>query len=162
MMPSIEQATEDNWEELTETLEKEETMKDSLTAGVEYTHRYRVPEEKTVPFLFPEAESFQAMPRVLATGFLVGLMEWACIEAMAPYLDEGEGSVGTRIDITHSAPTPPGMEVTVQVRCVEVDGRLTTWEIEATDETEAIGKAIHQRFTVNWDKFNARLEGKGR
>lgn len=135
-------------------------MKDTLRAGLQHTHKYRVHEEKTVPHLFPEADSFQKMPRVLATGFLVGLMEWACIEALAPHLEPGEGSVGTMIHISHTAPTPPGMEVTVNVTCTEVDGRRTTWEIEAADELESIGKATHQRFTVNWDKFNAKLEEK--
>ena len=135
-------------------------MKDTLKAGQVFIHRFTVPENKTVPFLFPEAEAFQSMPKVLATGFLVGLMEWACIEALAPHLDEGEGSVGTMINLSHTAPTPPGMEVTVHVTCVEVDGRRTSWEIEANDEVETIGKATHQRFTVNWEKFNARLAGK--
>lgn len=135
-------------------------MKDTLKVGLEYTHRYRVPENKTVPHLYPEAASFQSMPRVFATGFMVGLMEWACIEAMAPHLDPGEASVGTLINVTHTAATPPGMEVTVHVRCVGVEGRRTVWEIEARDEVEAIGKGTHERFTIDLAKFNARVAKK--
>ena len=135
-------------------------MKDTLKAGLTHTHKYRVPENKTVPYLYPEAKAFQEMPRVFATGFMVGLMEWACIEAMAPHMDPGEGSVGTLVNITHTAATPPGMEVTVIVRCVGVEGRRTVWEIEARDEVEAIGKGTHERFAVDFAKFNARLAKK--
>ena len=105
-------------------------MKDTLKVGLEHVHKYRVPENKTVPHLYPEAKPFQGMPTVFATGFMVGLFEWACIEAMAPHLDPGEGSVGTLVNFTHTAATPPGMEVTVHVRCTAVDGRRTVWEIE--------------------------------
>jgi fluoroacetyl-CoA thioesterase len=135
-------------------------MKDTLQAGIKHTHKYIVRDDRTVPHLFPEAEAFKTMPEVFATGFLVALMEWACIEAMAPHLEPGEGSVGIKIDMTHTAPTPPGMEVTVDVDCVEVDGRRTVWEIEARDEVETIGKARHERFTVSWDRFNAGVAEK--
>jgi fluoroacetyl-CoA thioesterase len=135
-------------------------VKDTLKEGLEYTHSYRVPENKTVPHLYPEAESFQEMPKVFATGFMVGLMEWACIEAMAPHLEPGEGSVGTHIDVIHTAATPPGMEVTVHVRCTGVDGQRTTWEIEAKDEVEAIGKGTHERYTIDFERFNARVAKK--
>ncbi len=139
---------------------EEEEMKDTLKAGVTYTHKYRVPENKTVPYLYPEAAAFQEMPRVFATGFMVGLMEWACIEAMAPHLDAGEGSVGTLVNVTHTAATPPGMEISVTVRCIGVEGRRTVWEIEAKDEVEPIGKGTHERFTIDYAKFNARVAKK--
>ncbi len=135
-------------------------MKDSLIPGLEYTHTYRVPENKTVPFVFQESSSFQKMPKVFATAFMVGLMEWACMEALAPHLEAGEGSVGTLVNITHTAATPPGMEVTVHVRCVEVDGQRTQWEIEARDEVEVIGKGTHERFCIDLDRFNARVAKK--
>jgi fluoroacetyl-CoA thioesterase len=115
-------------------------MKDTLKIGLEHIHKYRVPENKTVPFLYPEAPAFQEMPKVFATGFMVGLFEWACIEAMAPHLDPGEGSVGTLVNVTHTAATPPG--------------------IEGRDEVEVIGKGTHERFTVDFAKFNARVAKK--
>ncbi len=135
-------------------------MKDTLKVGIEHVHRFRVPENKTVPHLYPEAPAFLEMPKVFATGFFVGLCEWACIEAMAPHLDPGEGSVGTLVNLTHTAATPPGMEVTVHVRCVGVDGRRTVWEIEAKDAVESIGRGTHERFTVDFAKFNARVAKK--
>ena len=57
-----------------------------MKPGLEYELRFRVPETKTVPALYPEAPEFQAMPRVFATGYLVGLLEWACILAIKPHL----------------------------------------------------------------------------
>lgn len=141
-------------------MEERNAMKDTLKVGLTHTHKYRVPENKTVPYLYPEAKPFQEMPKVFATGFMVGLMEWACIEAMAPHLDPGEGSVGTLVNVTHTAATPPGMEVTVQVRCIGVEGRRTVWEIEAKDDIEGIGKGTHERFTVDFAKFNARVAKK--
>lgn len=135
-------------------------MKATLAVGLEHTLSYRVPEEKTVPHLYPEASPFRTMPRVFATGFLVGFVEWACMEALAPHLDEGEGTVGTLISITHEAATPPGMEVTARVRLVAVDGKRTVWEIEARDEIEVIGRGTHERFTINREKFAARLAAK--
>jgi fluoroacetyl-CoA thioesterase len=75
-------------------------------------------------------------------------------------MDPGEGSVGTLVNVTHTAATPPGMEVTVDVRCIGVDGRKTVWEIEARDDAEAIGKGTHERFAVDFAKFNARIAKK--
>ena len=136
-------------------------MKDTLAVGLEHTLTYRVPRERTVPFLYPEASPFRVMPEVFATGYLVGFIEWACMEALAPYLEEGERTVGTMIDVTHCAATPAGMEVSATVRCLEVDGKRTVWEVVARDEVEIIGKGRHERFAVNMEKFSARVAGKG-
>jgi fluoroacetyl-CoA thioesterase len=135
-------------------------MKDTLAAGISHTLKFRVPREKTVPYLYPEAAPFRVMPEVFATGYLVGFIEWACMEALAPHLEEGERSVGTMINVSHDAATPPGMEVTAQVRCLEVNGKRTLWEIEVRDEVDLISKGTHERFTVKLEQFNARLQAK--
>ena len=139
---------------------KEAPMKETLKVGLEHVHTYRVPENKTVPYLYPEAKAFQEMPEVFATGYMVGLMEWACIEAMAPHMESGEGSVGTLVNVTHTAATPPGMTVSVRVRCIGVEGRRTVWDIEAKDDVEVIGRGTHERFAVDFAKFNARVAKK--
>ena len=136
-------------------------MKDTLKAGVEHTLTYRVPRERTVPFLYPEAPPFRVMPEVFATGYLVGFMEWACMEALAPYLEEGERTVGTMINVTHEAATPVGMEVSATVRCIEVDGKRTAWEVVARDEVDVIGRGTHERIVINFEKFSARVAAKG-
>jgi fluoroacetyl-CoA thioesterase len=132
-------------------------MKDTLAAGISYTLTFRVPAEKTVPKLYPEAAPFREMPEVFATGYLVGFIEWACMEALAPYLEEGERSVGTMINVSHDAATPPGMQVTAQVRCLEVNGKRTLWEVEVRDEVDLISKGSHERFTIKLEQFNSRL-----
>ena len=63
-------------------------MKDTLQTGISYKHKFVIPESKTVPALYPEAEEFAVMPEVLATGFMVGLLEWACIKAINPLRNE--------------------------------------------------------------------------
>ena len=135
-------------------------MKDTLKAGLEHSFTYQVPVEKTVPHVFQESDLFQAMPSVFATAFMVGFMEWACMEALRPYLEEDECTLGTMINVSHQAATPPGMQVTAQVRLLELDGKRTLWEIEARDEAELIGKGTHERFTVNSEKFSARVASK--
>jgi len=137
-------------------------MKETLKAGLEHTFSFLVSKEKTVPYVYPESDLFREMPEVFATAFMVGFMEWACMEALRPYLEEGERTLGTMINITHQAATPPGMTVTAQVTCLEVDGKRTLWEIEARDEIEVIGKGTHERFTVNHEKFSARVAAKKR
>jgi fluoroacetyl-CoA thioesterase len=135
-------------------------MKTSLMAGLEHTFSFRVTREKTVPFVYPESDLFREMPEVFATAFMVGFMEWACMEALRPYLEEGERTLGTMINVTHQAATPPGMEVTARVKCLEVDGKRTLWAVEVHDEIELIGKGTHERFTVNHDRFSARVAAK--
>lgn len=136
-------------------------MKETLKPGLEHTFSIQVSKEKTVPHVYPESDLFREMPEVFATAFMVGFIEWACMEALRPYLEEGERTLGTMINITHQAATPPGMKVTAHVKCLEVDGKRTLWEIEARDEVEIIGKGTHEHFTVNNEKFSARVAAKG-
>lgn len=135
-------------------------MKPTLQAGMELSHRYRVPESKTVPHVYTESDLFQEMPPVFATAFMVGLMEWACMEALRPHMEEGEISLGTRINVSHTAATPPGMEVEVQVKCLEVSGPKTRWSVTARDEQDLIGEGIHERHTIRTDKFAAIVSKK--
>src|SRR3990172_9669022 len=136
-------------------------MKDTLKPGIEYVHRFRVPQSKTVPALYPESEEFVAMPEVFATGFLVGFLEWACIKAVKPHLDwPSEKTVGTHIDVSHLAATPPGLEVTAKVKLVEVDGRRLVFEVEAHDGVDLISRGRHERFIINKEKFDAKMKQK--
>ncbi len=137
-------------------------MKPTLAPGVTHRLSFTVTEAKTVPFLYPESPDFVAMPKVFATGFMVGFVEWACLKALAPHLDEGEGSLGVHIDIDHRAATPPGMEVTAEVEVVEVDGQRVSFDVAVSDEVEVIAEGRHKRFVVDWDRFNADLAEKTR
>lgn len=136
-------------------------MKDALKPGLTYQFKYEVPENKTVPYLYPEADELQQMPRVLATGFMVGLFEWTCIQAVNPHIDwPDEQTVGTGINLNHLAATPPGLTVTVTVRLEEVEGRKLVFSIVADDGIDKISEGTHERFIIDAKKFNVKIAEK--
>lgn len=136
-------------------------MKDSLTPGITHQFTFLVPESKTVPHLFPEANEFQVMPKVLATGFLVGLIEWTCIQAVLPHIDwPHEQTVGIGIQLQHTAATPPGFSVTVSVTLKEVAGKRLNFEFSAKDGVDDICSGTHDRFVIDAGKFSTKLEAK--
>ena len=136
-------------------------MKDSLKPGISGSFSFVVPEEKTVPHLYPEAHEFAPMPRVFATGYLVGLAEWACMRVLTAHLDwPKEQSVGIDVNLTHTAATPPGMTVTVDVRLEQVDGRKLLFSITASDGLERISEGTHQRYVIDTDRFNEKVAKK--
>jgi len=135
-------------------------MKPTLKPGLKYSFSYTVPENKTVPYTYPESPEIAAMPKVFATGYMIVLMEWTCLQLMAPHLDAGEGSVGVHVDVSHAAATPVGMTVTVDAECIAVEGRKITLTVRAHDGVDVIGEGTHQRAVVVWDKFNARVAEK--
>lgn len=138
-------------------------MKNSLKPGLTYQFKFRVPSTKTVPHLYPESEMFQQMPEVLATGYMVGLMEWACLEALRPHLDwPGEQSLGTHVNFSHLAATPPGLTVTVDVRLDRIEGRKLAFSLSAHDGVDKIAEGTHERFVIDAARFNAKLSEKSR
>jgi fluoroacetyl-CoA thioesterase len=137
-------------------------MKSTLKAGLKHSFSYTVPENKTVPYTYPESQIIANMPKVFATGFMIVLMEWACADLLAPHLDAGEGSVGTHVDVSHSAATPPGMTVTVEAELAEVQGRRLVFKVRAHDGMDLIGEGRHERVVVVWDRFNAKVAEKAR
>ena len=144
-------------------MEMDKPMKESLKPGIEYDFRFRVPESKTVPNLYPESPEFQAMPQVFATGFLIGLIEWACIKAINPHIDwPNEQTVGSHVNLSHSAATPPGLEVRAKVKLIEVDGRRLLFEVEASDGVDIICRGTHERFVINAAKFNEKVGMKAK
>ena len=92
---------------------------------------------------------------------MVGLFEWACIQLTNSHLVwPNEQTVGTHIDVNHTAATPPGFEVTVNVKLIEVDRRRLVFEIEAHDGVDLIARGRHQRFVIDKAKFDAKLKEK--
>jgi fluoroacetyl-CoA thioesterase len=137
-------------------------MKPTLKPGLKHSFSYQVPENKTVPFTYPESPEIAAMPKVFATGFMIVLMEWTCLQLMAPHLDAGEGSLGIHVDVSHAAATPPGMTVTVEAEVIEVAGRKVTFKVHAHDGIDVIGEGRHQRAVVPWETFNYRVAEKAK
>ncbi len=136
-------------------------MKKTLQPGIEREFSFYIDESKSVPALYPESDEFKAMPNVFATGYMVGLIGWTCIQALNPHLDwPEEQTVGTHIDVSHIAATPPGLEVTAKVKLVEVDGRRLVFEVEAHDGIDLITRGRHERFVINKEKFDHKMKDK--
>lgn len=136
-------------------------MSPELKAGLRGQFRYTVPANKTVPHLYPEFAEFGDMPEVFATGFLVGLMEGACQLVIKPYLDwPREQSVGTHVDFSHLAATPPGLTVTVESEVIAVEGRKVRFRARAHDGHDLISEGTHERMVIDAARFAQRLQGK--
>lgn len=97
---------------------------------------------------------------VLATPSMIALMEETAQEAVQNLLEDGQGTVGTRIDVRHLAATPVGMEVTCTAEVTEVDRRRIVFTVKAKDEKEVIGEGIHERFVIDNEKFFAKCRQK--
>ena len=136
-------------------------MSPELKAGIRHEFDYTVPAHKTVPHLYAEFAEFQQMPQVLATGFLVGLLERVCQLAIKPYLDwPREQSVGTHVNFSHLAATPPGLTLCVSCLVTAVDGRRVRFSARAHDGVDLISEGTHERVIIDVEKFNARLGSK--
>lgn len=99
---------------------------------------------------------------VFSTPALVGLMESAAVLATMGKMPPGQTTVGTRIDVRHLAATPVGMRVRSRAELTAVEGRKLTFTIQAWDEVELIGEAVHERYVVDEAKFLAKTEAKGK
>lgn len=97
---------------------------------------------------------------VLATPALVALMEQAAVRALEGRLPAGQTSVGVRIDVRHLAATPVGVRVRARATLVAAEGRRLTFQIEAWDETEKVGEAVHERVLVDMVRFMERVQSK--
>lgn len=97
---------------------------------------------------------------VFATPYMIALMENAAVNAVQAALAPDEGTVGTRLDVTHDAATPIGLKVWAEAELVAVEGRKLTFSVAAYDEREQIGGGTHERFVIKPEKFVARAETK--
>lgn len=126
-----------------------------LEVGIKGRQQVKVREENSA------AAMGSGTLKVFATPAMVVLMEETAWKSVAEHLAQGEGTVGTALDIQHTAATPLGMTVTCESELTAVDGRKLTFHIIARDETGVIGQGEHQRFVVNNEKFQAKADSKG-
>lgn len=131
-----------------------------LKPGLRFVQRVRVSEALTVPAVSQTFTGFADMPPVFATAFLVGFIEWTCIEALRPLLAPGEGTVGTHVDIGHTAATPVGMTVVAEIELVEVVGRKLRFKVSCRDDVDRIAEGVHERAIINHAKFLERVSAK--
>ena len=128
-------------------------MKETCKPGLRKTRRITVENERVVRHLGKELG-------VYATPAMVSDMERLCHDLLLEHVDEGEGSVGTRVDIQHLAPTPEGLWVELTATVTGVDRRAVTFEVTARDPVEQVGQCVHSRFVVQLAKTRERLAAK--
>lgn len=100
------------------------------------------------------------MPAVLSTPWLIWFLEHAARAAMLPLLDDGESTVGTLVEVRHLAATPVGNVVTCIARVVQTNGREISFQLEASDEHEVIGRGFHKLRVINVDRFAEKVRAK--
>ena len=131
-----------------------------LKTGTKFQQSIEITEKLIVPAMSDFFLGFADMPNVFATAYLVGFVEWTCIELLRPYLSKDERTVGTYVDLSHSSATPIGLKVTAEVELIEVEGRKLRFKIVCRDERDIISEGFHERFIINFDKFMERVEKK--
>ena len=133
---------------------------DDLKPGLRHQSTLRVSEQIAVPAQGRMMGGTAEMPAVFATANMIALVEWTCVAALAPYLAPDQRTVGTRVEMSHTAATPIGMQVTAEVELVEIDGRRLRFKVSCHDEQEPIGDGFHERTIVDHGRFMARLARK--
>lgn len=136
------------------------TTLDDLKPGLRHSETIRVGEALAVPAQGRALGFPQEMPPVFATANMIALVEWTCVAALMPYLAPDQRTVGTRVEISHSAATPIGMKVTAEIELIEIDGRRLRFMVSCHDEAEPIGDGFHERMIIDHDRFMARLARK--
>ena len=133
---------------------------DDLRPGLRHSATIRVSEAMAVPAQGRLLGGTAEMPPVFATANMIAFVEWTCVAALMPYLAPHQRTVGTRVDMTHRAATPIGMNVTAEIELAEIDGRRLRFKVSCRDEVEPIGDGFHERMIVDHDRFMARLARK--
>lgn len=128
-------------------------MKTTLVAGLTHTRRWDIDKARTIDFMGEEG-------RVYATPELVRDIEMTCRDFLLEHCDAGEDSVGTRVEIDHTAPTLMGMWVDITLTVAAVNGRAVSFAIEARDALDPVAKGVHNRFVVGVEQTKARLKAK--
>lgn len=136
-------------------------MRTPIPLGHSFEWQYTIPERATVPALYHDTPFCRDMPEVLATGYLVGMMELACLHGLMPFMDwPREQSLGTMVNFRHLAPTPPGMTLTIRGEVTEVEGQRVRFRVEAWDEVEKVCEGEHERCLVDPLRFAGRVARK--
>jgi len=133
---------------------------DDLRAGLKRSATITVGEALAVPASGRLLGETADMPPVFATANMIAFIEWTCVAALAPYLSSDQRTVGTRVDMTHTAATPIGMKVTAEIELIEIDGRRLRFRANCRDEIEPIGEGFHERTIIDHARFMQRLARK--
>jgi fluoroacetyl-CoA thioesterase len=133
---------------------------DDLKLGLRHSETLVVGEALSVPAQARLFDPHTDMPPVFATANMIAFVEWTCVHALAPYLGPDQRTVGTRVEMTHTASTPIGMKVTAEVELVEINGRTLRFKVACRDEKDPIGEGFHERTVIDHARFMVRLAQK--
>ena len=97
---------------------------------------------------------------VLATPMMIALMERTCRLSVKPYLEEGQETVGTHVNVSHDSATPVGMKVWSESEVIDVDRRKITFKVTVYDDAGLVGQGTHERFIIDEKKFGDKVEAK--
>ena len=126
--------------------------------GLKHQQSITVTTDLTVPSVSPHFAGFQDMPPVFATAFMVAFVEDTCVAALKPHLAPGQRSVGTHVNVSHTAATPIGRTAHCEVELVEVEGRKLKFKVLCSDEKGPIGEGFHERALIDLERFMAKLK----
>ena len=133
---------------------------DDLKPGLRHRETLTVSEALSVPAQACHFDPHTDMPPVFATAQMIAFVEWTCVHALAPYLGADQRTVGTRVEMTHTAATPVGMTVTAEVELVAINDRTLRFKVACRDEKDPIGEGFHERTVIDHARFMARLARK--
>lgn len=125
-----------------------------LRTGIKGRQESVVTEEKTAVSID------SGKVRVFATAMMIGLMEKTCLESVEPCLQEGQGTVGIQVNVSHCSATPVGMKVRAESELVEIDRRRLVFRVAAYDEKGLIGEGFHERFIIRSEEFQKKTDAK--
>jgi predicted thioesterase len=128
-------------------------MKEPLKAGLSATRRVDIDRDRTISFMGDDC-------RVYATPMLLYDIEFACRDLLFEHIEEGQDSVGTRVELDHVGATLMGMWVEISVTLTEVNGGAVSFDFTARDSVEEVARGKHKRFIVGIEKTAHRLKAK--
>ncbi|WP_426194578.1 thioesterase family protein [Massilia sp. DWR3-1-1] len=132
-----------------------------LHPGLRFSWHITIPARASVPALYHDTDFCRDMPVVLATGYLVGMMELTCVNGIMPFMDwPRQQSLGTLVNFRHLAPTPPGMRLRIEGEVLAVEGRRITFAVQAWDDVERVCEGTHERMLIDTARFNDKLAAK--
>jgi fluoroacetyl-CoA thioesterase len=131
-----------------------------LKPGLQHKETITIDERLAVTKVVTMFTESADMPPVFATAFLVGFIEWTCMQALQPFLEPEQRTLGIRVDLSHSAATPIGMQVTAEVVLEAVEDRKLRFKVVCHDEVDLICEGHHERFVVDINRFMKGLRKK--
>ena len=133
---------------------------DELKVGMRHAETIVVEDRLTVNRVVGAFAPGTNMPPVLATAYMIGFVEWTCMRLLEPYLEPQQRSLGTQVNLSHSAATPVGMKVTAEVTLESVENRRLRFSVVCRDEVDVICEGQHERFVVDIERFLKGVEKK--